>query len=129
VENWHRHVDGALTVESEPDGPLTIRDTRLGQPERRFLLSGLERELYELCRDVRSRAALLAHVHAYVLARRTSRPAVDAIETALDTFLAAMTANRLMLREGDQYLSLAIDPALDRGALEAALAAALAAVS
>jgi ribosomal peptide maturation radical SAM protein 1 len=129
VENWKRNTAGELTMQWNGDVELTIVDTRLGRAERRFCLSRLERELYGLCADIRSRAALLAHARAYTIANREPASSHEAIETWLDKFLDRMISDRLMLREGDQYLSLAINPTLDPDANRAATEAALAAIS
>jgi ribosomal peptide maturation radical SAM protein 1 len=129
VENWQRNTASELTMRWDEDVELTIVDTRCGQAERRFCLSRLERELYELCADIRSRAALLAHARAYAMVNLEPASSDQAIETWLDKFLDRMISDRLMLREGDQYLSLATNPTLDPDVTRAATAAALAAIS
>jgi ribosomal peptide maturation radical SAM protein 1 len=128
VEHWKRGIGGELAMEREDD-QLTLVDTRLGRPERRIALNGLERELYELCADPRNVDALRAHAAADWLKRTGSAPSPATIDRWLGEFLLWMTGDLLMLREGDQCLALAVDPTLDRRANRAATAAALAALS
>jgi ribosomal peptide maturation radical SAM protein 1 len=128
VETWKRSPPGDLVLEWSDDAELAVVDTRLGRPARRFTFDGLERELYELCGEARSRANLLAHARAH--AARNGAPADDgAVAARLDAFLLRMTGDQLMLREGDQFLSLAVNPTLNRRAGRMATAAALAALS
>ncbi len=129
VARWKSTAAGALFMDEGDEGELLILDTRLGRSERRFELRGLERELYELCADIHSRATLLEHARHAVVSGAGEPPPGQAIEPWLDAFLDRMTSDLLMLREGEQYLSLAVNPALDRRARRAALAAALAALS
>jgi ribosomal peptide maturation radical SAM protein 1 len=98
---WKANRAGDLVMECNGRPELALVDTRPGREPRRFHLTGLERELYELCDEIRARTALLAHVRDKVGA--------DAqVEAGLDAFLSQMTAEGLMLREGDQFLSLAV---------------------
>lgn len=129
VEKWKRAKRGALSMAWDGDDELTIVDTRLGRPERRFTLDGLERELYEFCADAHSRTALLAHARVHWHAGNGPAPSDEEIETWLDEFLARMTGDQLMMREGDLFLSLAVNPAFDQRVSLAEAAAALAALS
>ncbi len=124
VATWRRNRGGNLVMEWGPDAELTLVDTRPEHAAQRHALNGLEREVYELAREIKSRAHLLAHVRAYHESR-----AQDCDSAAwLDAFLERMLAEHLMLREGEQYLSLAIQPNL-RTPSKSALLQALAALT
>jgi ribosomal peptide maturation radical SAM protein 1 len=129
VASWKRGPRGELVLDPCDDGELLVIDTRMGRPQQRFELRGLEREIYELCADIRSRATLLAHARAHHDWSRAAALAPGMLEAWLDDFLARMIDQELMLREGDQYLSLAVDPTHDSRAVRKATLAALAALS
>lgn len=98
---WKANAGGDLLMHANGEPHLALVDTRPGREPRRYHLAGLERELYELCGEVRGRGALLAHLH-----ERLGRQAD--VEAGLDAFLEQMVREKLMLREGDQFLSLAV---------------------
>jgi ribosomal peptide maturation radical SAM protein 1 len=129
VRKWKGTKGGELSIENGDEGELILVDTRLEQPPRRVRLTGLESELYELCADPRSRNTLMAHAAARWRGSGDAAGTPEQIDVWVNGFLARMTDERLMLREGDHYLSLAIDPTLDPRANRAAIVAALAALS
>lgn len=101
VAAWKANAGGDLVMH-DGDGPhLALVDTRPGREPRRYHLTELNREVYELCGEIRSRGTVLAH-----LRRKLGDEAP--VEVGLDAFLDQMVTERLMLREGDQYLSLAV---------------------
>lgn len=110
VAIWKANAGGDLVMQSDDDAHLDLIDTRPDRAPSRYRLGALEREVYELCGEIRGRAALLAHL-------RERLPAEAGVEAGLDAFLAQMVHARLMLREGDQFLSLALPagtpPAVD----------------
>jgi len=59
----------------------------------------VQREIYDFCDEVRSRAA----IEAFALERSATKESVD-------RFLQQLLHYQLMLQEGNQYLSLAVDP-------------------
>jgi hypothetical protein len=58
----------------------------------------MQREIYDFCDEIRSRSSIEAFA--------TERSAAGA---SLDSFLRQLVSYQLMLQEGNQYLSLAVD--------------------
>ena len=82
-------------------GGVGISDTREGAARAWRTLSPLEAVVYEACDDICARDRLSAVV------RQTLPEEMDA-ERRVDEALAAFVAERLMIRDGDRYLSLAL---------------------
>lgn len=82
-----------------PQGELEITDTRPGALVRRVQLSEWHQELYEFCDQARSLTAIerWRHEHAPHVAPREAQE-----------FLADLVNLRLMARDEDQFLSLAV---------------------
>ncbi|MGP6156164.1 MAG: RiPP maturation radical SAM C-methyltransferase [Vulcanimicrobiaceae bacterium] len=96
---WKANQGGDLIKRYGEEPELTLVDTR---PDRRrldFPLNGLQREIYDFCDEIRSLDAIEAFA-----AERAGRP------VAVAALLAQFLEYRLMLCEGRQYLSLAVDP-------------------
>ena len=99
IRRWREdHTPGSLfcvgSGDSKGDGRLMIWDQRPTAQAPLTVLEGLDRQLYEACDDIRSLSQLarLANGHGANLESRL-QPWVD---------------RGLMLREGDKYLSLAV---------------------
>jgi ribosomal peptide maturation radical SAM protein 1 len=100
VNVWKQNRGGDLVKRYAQDPELTLVDTRPGRERLNFPLNGVYRQIYDYCDDIRSRASIASFVHAQ---QHDDGPWLDA-------FLNQMTGYRLMLREGHQYLSLAVKP-------------------
>jgi hypothetical protein len=101
VEQWRRA--GACHLTATRSGPteLVISDTRPNVIHRSITMSGVQRDVYEWCDQRHHIEGLLRLLGA--------RYVVDAgLERWLEQFLAQMIEWRLMIKEGDEYLSLAI---------------------
>jgi len=102
VQDWIADPDhGSLVAIDRPDGTLMLVDRRRDALAREYRLSGIEREAYLYCDEIRSLDNLASH-----LRRQWSAAALADGEVAamLDRFVK----DRLMLREGSLYLSLAL---------------------
>ena len=114
VQHWQTSPErGGLNARRLPDGQLRLEDTRSNATTPAVTLGGLEQVAYEYCDQVRSFAAIRTQVQ-----RRF--PEVSFREEALRQFLNSAVANRLMARQGDRYLGLAIATGSLRLALEEA---------
>ena len=101
VERWRRAAGCRLTASRGPAGALIVDDTRPGARHPRVVLPGVQGEVYTLC-DQRH------HRQGIVRAMASRYQVDDAFETWLDAFLAQMVEWKLMARDGDEYLSLAV---------------------
>ena len=63
-----------------------------------YPLTGLQREIYDFCDQIRSRSNI-----EMFAAKQAGK------EVLLDEFLEQLVSFQLMLQEGNQYLSLAVD--------------------
>jgi hypothetical protein len=101
VEAWRKAATSTLTAVHGAASELLIFDTRPNAVHSRVAMSGVQREIYELC-DSRH------HVQG-MMRWIAERYAVDgALERWLRDFLTQMVEWRLMANEGDEYLSLAV---------------------
>jgi ribosomal peptide maturation radical SAM protein 1 len=98
---WKENKGGDLARRYDQDAELMVVDTRPGRPQMLYPFNGLQREIYDYCEDIRSRAAIAEFARSRVSTQEDFGP-------ALDVFLNQMEACQLMIREGNQYLSLAI---------------------
>jgi len=95
---WQQNQGGDLVKSYEGAAELMLIDSRPDHPRLNYPLNGLQREIYEFCDDIRNRASMDSFA-----AEREGHP-VD-----LSPLLQQMVDYHLMLREGNQYLSLAVD--------------------
>ena len=109
VAEWKKAAGCQLTKTYAGDPELVIHDTRPNRVHERVGLSGLQREVYDLCDRRRS----FRGIHEY-LEQRHALP--EGFDDWLRTFLDTMVEWRLMMREGDEYLSLSLPAAGDEAA-------------
>lgn len=112
VQEWKKNRGGDLVKRYGDDPELMLEDTRRPEAPRFYPFNGLQREIYDYCDEIQSRSGI-----AEFAAARGGAPA------SVDPFLEQLVSERLMLREGNQYLSLAVDCGRRRipaGAAEAA---------
>jgi len=99
IQYWEaNYCPGALTSVSN-DSVLVIHDRRPGAEQARIELTGMEKAVYEYC----DKAHTLQAIHGHLLELGY---AVD--KEALRRRLEGWVEDRLMLREGDRFLSLAV---------------------
>jgi bacteriocin maturation radical SAM protein 1 len=94
ITAWQKDNGSAVLDAHIIPGELLIVDTRFGE-KKEYRLSGLERDLYLYCDESRSFS---------LIADNFFEAAPDVVQSSLDLFLA----RRLMLQEGNSYLSLAV---------------------
>jgi len=99
VREWQRNRTGDLIKRYGGESELTLVDTRVNGNPRHYPLNGKQRELYDFCDEIQSRSSI-----ADFAAARGAEP------VSVDSFLQQLVERRLMLREGNQYLGLAVDP-------------------
>lgn len=102
VKAWNENPKGDLRKQYDADlAELVVTDSRPGREPMRYPFNGIQREIYEYCEDVRSRNAIQQMATAKV-------GDTPDLEESLDRFLEQMTKLQLMVREGNQYLSIAV---------------------
>jgi ribosomal peptide maturation radical SAM protein 1 len=94
---WQENKTGDLVKQYEKDGSLTILDTRPGRQPANYPLTSQQKEIYDYCDQIRSRS----NIDAFA-AKQAGRAVL------LDEFLEQLESFQLVLREGNQYLSLAV---------------------
>jgi len=92
---------GTLQSTVRPDGSLVLNDSRSDATLPVVTLSGMEREVYEYCDEMRSEKRILAH-----LAKQF--PSTEITAEGVRGFLDSLIDHRLMVRCGKAHLSLAI---------------------
>ena len=95
---WQGNQTGDLMKRYESDGELTLLDSRPGRTPRHYPMTGLQKEVYDFCDQIQSRSSIESFA-----AERAGQ------KVRLDEFLEQLVSFQLMLQEGNQYLSLAVD--------------------
>jgi len=98
VEEWRRNHSGDLIKRYGGDPELMVEDSRTPGKPAFYPFNGVQREIYDFCDEIRSGSAIEEFTTARAIAPESVGP-----------FLDNLVARRLMLREGNQYLSLAVD--------------------
>jgi ribosomal peptide maturation radical SAM protein 1 len=98
VREWRNNGSGDLIKRYGKDPELMVEDTRKHDAPRFYPFNGLQREIYDFCDEIQSGTGITGFA-----ASRGASP--DSVEPFLDQ----LVGERLMLREGNQYLSLAVD--------------------
>lgn len=98
VREWKRNQAGDLIKRYGDEPELTLMDTRVSGAPLDYPLNGIQREIYDFCDEIQSVSNI-----ADFAAARGAEPA------SLERFLQQLVESRLMLREGNQYLSLAVN--------------------
>jgi hypothetical protein len=112
VGEWKGNRNGDLIKRYGAGSELTIKDTRIPGEPRNYRLTGVQREIYDFCDEIQSASAI---------ARFAADHGSDS--SCVEPFLQRLVDYRLMLREGNQYLSLAVDLTRRRAPQGAAQAA------
>jgi hypothetical protein len=99
IEYWRANRCPGALASSSKGGSLVIHDRRPGARQAVFELAGMQKAAYEYCDKARSLRAI--HCHVLELGYAVDR---EALRHRLENWVE----NRLMVREGDRYLSLAI---------------------
>jgi len=99
-QRWEQDEPPVLAFEPQPEGKIAIYDTRPCRSSYRVELEGEIATAYLACDAARQFDSLASEIHE----KRGKEHSADA---ALRRGLDELVARRLMLREGDRYLSLA----------------------
>jgi ribosomal peptide maturation radical SAM protein 1 len=99
---WQRNPErGTLQSIRRPEGTLTLLDTRSNATLRELTLTGVEQTAYEYCDELHSCTNIIHYL-------RQSFPELEFSDTRVKEFLDSLVANRLMVTDGENYLSLAL---------------------
>lgn len=98
---WKEAKCADLVMHAVAGDELHVADTRPGRPPRIFPMKGIQREIYEYCDEIRPRTGILARA-------RELGGSGEPFEHSVDAFLDQLVELQLMMREGNQYLSLAV---------------------
>ncbi|MBN1981529.1 MAG: RiPP maturation radical SAM C-methyltransferase [Chitinivibrionales bacterium] len=101
VEAWMQPNAGTLIKQHSPEHEMILIDSRGREKPVGFPLRGLQAEIYEYCDEVRSFESIIAFV------RKRSGDQQNN-EVSIMAFLGEMVKNRLMVREGKRFLSIAL---------------------
>jgi ribosomal peptide maturation radical SAM protein 1 len=102
VQEWKNNPElGSLQSMVRPDGSLAMVDSRSDATIPELVLSGLEQTVYEFCDELQSVAGIVRHL-------RASCPDSAFSDERVLAFLESLVANRLMVTDGRNFLSLAI---------------------
>jgi ribosomal peptide maturation radical SAM protein 1 len=103
VKTWKANKSGDLVKQYGESPELMVIDTRPERPQMMYPFNGIQREIYDYCDEIRTRSNILDLVE-----RRFG--ASDQHEPSLDQFLGQLLDWQLMVREGNQFLSVAVPP-------------------
>lgn len=98
IRIWKENRGGDPVKRYGESPELTLLDSRLGRKLLYYPLNGLQREIYDFRHEIRSHA----NIAEFASKKFDGKVAVDG-------FPDQLVDSRLMLREGNQYLSLAVD--------------------
>ncbi len=101
VHDWRQNPERGTLLACSGDDKLVLLDTRSVATASQFVLTGLDRRAYEFCDSIHSASAIAAHLHAEF-------PTASFELEQVVGFLDSLVANALMLTDGINYLSLAI---------------------
>jgi ribosomal peptide maturation radical SAM protein 1 len=100
--DWQRDTGrGTLSAVAGADGTWTLIDTRPDRTLPQLRLSGLEQAAYEYCDELHALGGVVRHL-------RELFPEAEFTDAQVRNFLDSLVANRLMVTDGLNYLSLAI---------------------
>lgn len=104
INDWQSNPEtGCLYMFKNTDGTMTLQDSRSNASIGELKLSRIERAVYEFCDEVRS-------LNNIVKFLGEAFPEVDFSKLQIKEFLDSMAENLLMMTDGTNYLSLAINP-------------------
>ena len=103
VKTWKANKSGDLVKQYGDSPELMVIDTRPERPQMMYPFNGIQREIYDYCDEIRTRGSILELVE-----RKFG--ASDQHEPSLDQFLGQLLDWQLMVREGNQFLSVAVPP-------------------
>ncbi|MEM9555227.1 MAG: RiPP maturation radical SAM C-methyltransferase [Acidobacteriota bacterium] len=104
VEAWQTEPRSGALIAVPRDEELMVWDWRAAAAAPLTVLEGAERVVYESCDTIRSLGQLARHLARDGLERSTA---------AIEAMLQTLVDRGLMVREGDNYLSLAVRRPLD----------------
>ena len=102
IQNWQHYPEsGSLVAVDQPDGTLMLQDTRSDAYLSQVKLDGLEKCAYQYCDQVHSLSSVIQLLCSLF-------PDINCTEEAVERFLESLVANKLMVTDGKNYLSLAL---------------------
>lgn len=101
ASDWKRDPERGTLYSVAGAAGLTLFDTRSGATVPELTLNGLEREVYEFCDQAHAGPKIVAHL-------RRAFPDVEFDDRNVYAFLDSLVGNRLMVTDGESYLSLAL---------------------
>lgn len=101
AEAWAKDNARMLYRQYCMNGDLLLVDARKGGEPTGYLLTGMQRDIYEFCEEIRSTKSIIEMVSPSV-------PGCEDLEPHLHEFLQQMVDLQLMVRENQKYLSIAI---------------------
>jgi len=101
VEMWRKNRGGKLEKTYKNHDEMILDDTRVNRVQAQMLLKGIQQDVYDYCDSRRRFSDILDHVHR-------GYSGGDVVSSWLPKFLDQMVDWRCMMKEGDEYLSLAI---------------------
>jgi ribosomal peptide maturation radical SAM protein 1 len=103
IQDWQKHPEpGTLMAIEQSRDILILRDTRSTAQISEVKLAGLEKCVYQYCDRVHSFSSIIRHLY-------NQFPDNHFLELDLQSFLDSLVANHLMVKDCDQYLSLALN--------------------
>ena len=101
VQDWQKNPEkGTLKSVVRENSRLVLIDTRSCAVKSHFVLSTIDREVYDYCDSMHSCDSIVSHLKKVFQKIFT--------EKQVRNFLNALVSNRLMVTDGKRYLSLAI---------------------
>lgn len=100
VESWKTSTGCSLNKTYSDSPEMILTDTRPNRVHHTVGINGVQREVYDYCDQKRSFTTIIDFV-------KNKYPVPDEFEKWLKDFLELMISWRLMIRENDNYLSLA----------------------
>jgi ribosomal peptide maturation radical SAM protein 1 len=102
VEDWRLNPETGMLISTRlPEGKLVLKDSRQNAPYPELVLSAPEQVVYEFCDALHTAPVIFEHV-------RQRFGSVTINEQAILDFLDFLVKCRLMVTDGQYYLSLAI---------------------
>ena len=102
IQQWKNdHECGSLYMVTNVDGGVTIVDRRSDTTVGELALDAVGSQVYEYCDELRSLSNIVAHLQELY-------PDGSVDGESVKAFLDSLVANRLMVTDGSNYLSLAL---------------------
>ena len=102
VNEWQRNPEtGTLSAFRQSENKLILIDTRQNACNMKYELSGAEKSIYDYCDEIRTLISIRQH-----LQKEYNESHI--LDQEIKNHLQFLVTNRLMVTDGDHYLSLAL---------------------